>query len=70
MSLALDDYYSFMSDKLGSKSGPEDLSVVVQRLKAIVLPKSTDRVPESQMEVVESPLSDTVIERIFRLPNA
>jgi hypothetical protein len=70
MSLALDDYYSFMSDKLGSKPGPEDPRVGVQRPKAIVLPGATARVPESQIEVVESPLSDTVIERIFRPPNA
>ena len=71
MSLAmLDDYFSFMSDKLGSKPVPEDRRVLVQRLKAVVRPDMTDQAWQSQMEVTESPLSDTVIEQIFRRPNA
>jgi hypothetical protein len=70
MSLALpNDYFSFMSDKLGSGPVAEDLRVVVPRAKAAVRPDVIDWVQPSQMEVTESPLGDTVIARLFRRPN-
>ena len=70
MSLAvLDDYFSFMSDKLGSKPVPEeDLRVVIQAVQTTARPDMTEWVQQSQMEVTESDLSDTVIARIFRPP--
>jgi hypothetical protein len=70
MSLAVpNDYFSFMSDKLGSEPAPEDLGVVVPREKATARPDVIDWVQPSQMEVTESPLGDTVIARMFRRPN-
>jgi len=43
MSLAVpNDYFSFMSDKLGNTPVPEDLGVVVQRMKATVRPDVID----------------------------
>jgi hypothetical protein len=63
------DYFSFMSDKLGSGPVPEDLRVVVQRLEGTVRPDVIDWVQPSQMEVTESPLGDTGIARMFRRPN-
>jgi hypothetical protein len=70
MSLAVpNDYFSFMSDKLDGRPVPEDLGVVVQRVKATGRPDVIDWVQPSQMEVTESPLGDAVIKRIFRRPN-
>jgi len=65
----LDDYFSFMLDKSDGKRVPQDRRTVGQPVKAAVRPDVADRVPQSQMEVTESPLSDTEIERIFRRPN-
>jgi hypothetical protein len=68
MSLAvLDDYFTFMSDKSGGKPVSPDPRVVVQPAKALERPEA--RRQEPQIEVSESALSDTVIERIFRRPN-
>jgi hypothetical protein len=67
-----DDYFSFMSDKSnksGSKSVPQEPRVVVPPVKAIVRADTLERVQPSHMEVTESDLSDTVIERIFRRPS-
>jgi hypothetical protein len=70
MSLAApNDYFSFMSDKLGSSPVPEDLGVVVQRAKATVRADVIDWVQPSGMEVTESPVGDTAIQRMFRRPH-
>jgi len=70
MSLAVpNDYFSFMSDKLGSEPVPEDRGAVVQRVKATARPDVIDWVQPPQMEVTESPLEDTVIARMFRRPH-
>jgi hypothetical protein len=63
-----DDYFSFMSNKAGGQPVPQEPRVVVPPLKAIVRADVVERVQPSHMEVTESDLSDTVIERIFRRP--
>jgi hypothetical protein len=71
MSLAvLDDYFSFMSDKYGGKPVSPDQLVLIQPAKAMGRPDATSRKHESQIEVTESALSDTGIQRIFKRPNA
>jgi hypothetical protein len=67
----VNDYFSFMSDKSGGKSVPREPRVVVvpPAIAAAARPDASDRRQESQMEVTESDLSDTVIERIFRRPS-
>jgi hypothetical protein len=54
--------------KAGSNLKPQDPRTVVQPLKALVRADIPERVQPSHMEVTESDLSDTVIERIFRRP--
>ncbi len=65
----LDDYFSFMSEKSGSKPVSPDQRVLIQPAKAMWRPDATNRKHESQIEVTESPLSDTGIQRIFRRPD-
>jgi hypothetical protein len=64
----VDDYFSFMSAKSGSKAMPGEPRVLIPPAMAVRRPDAGAR--ESQMEVIESSLSDTAIERIFRPPTA
>ena len=68
-----DDYFSFMSEKWDKKDGPGRSSsplVAAARIPPSVKPtdiidfKSEDE--ESQIEVTESEVSDTAIQRIFK----
>jgi hypothetical protein len=61
-----DDYFSFMSAKSGSKRVPVDSRVLNPPAAAVGRPDGGPR--ESSMEVTESSLSDTAIQRIFRPP--
>ena len=71
MSLAVrDDYFSFISNKLGGSAVQREPAAAVQRVKVMGRPDMDERALQSQMEVTESALSDTAIERIFRPPNA
>jgi hypothetical protein len=68
---ATDDYFSFMSsksDKTGSNPTPQTVRAVPP-VKAIARLDMADRVQPSQMEVTESALTDTGIQRIFGRPN-
>ena len=64
------DYFSFMSDKSDPK---RRLNVLGQTLavkkpaKPAVLGDTIDFVEESQIEVIETAASDTIIERLFNL---
>jgi hypothetical protein len=64
------DYFSFMSDKSDKsdrKAAPSDPRAPA---KPIVHLAVAERVQQSQIEVTESTLSDTVIERMFKRPDA
>ncbi|HLZ99487.1 MAG TPA: hypothetical protein VKP66_16245 [Steroidobacteraceae bacterium] len=61
-----EDYFSFMSSKWDNKSDK-------QRPRAVTAPPASvqpsdiiDFVEEPQIEVTESPLSDTMIQRVFK----
>jgi hypothetical protein len=60
-----DDYFSFMSSKWEDKSAkqrpPTKATTTSVRPSDII-----DFVEESQIEVTESPASDTMIQRIFK----
>jgi hypothetical protein len=63
-----DDYFSYMSAKSGSKPVPVDPRVLTPPPAAVLRPDRSSH--ESQIEVTESSLSDTAIQRIFRPPTA
>jgi hypothetical protein len=54
-----------MSDKSDSKNTLRNLRAVVQPEQPLELFDSTDRMQQSQIEVTESILSDTMIQRLF-----
>jgi hypothetical protein len=59
-----DDYFAFMSDKWTNKHSSQGQRVVAQPKKVAVRSDTIDFVDDSQIEVTESFLSDTTIQRI------
>ena len=60
-----EDYFSFMSSKWEDKSNKQRPRAVAPTTS--VRPSDIiDFVEESQIEVTESPLSDTMIQRVFK----
>jgi len=62
----MDDYFAFMSDKWASKDPASRNSVAAAPKKPLRQSDTIDFVDESQIEVIESVVSDTMIERIFK----
>jgi hypothetical protein len=62
----MDDYFAFMSDKWASKDPASRNSVAAAPKKPQRQSDTIDFVDESQIEVIESVVSDTMIERIFK----
>jgi hypothetical protein len=61
-----DDYFSFMSSKWEDKSHKQRPRAVAPPTTSVRPSDIIDFVEESQIEVTESPLSDTMIQRVFR----
>jgi hypothetical protein len=64
--LMSDDYFSFMSSKWEDKHAKQRLRIVAPPATSVLPSDSIDFVEESQIEVTESFVSDTVIQRIFK----
>jgi hypothetical protein len=62
----MDDYFAFMSDKWASKDPASRNSMAGEPKKPLRQTDTIDFVDESQIEVIESVVSDTMIERIFK----
>ena len=62
----MDDYFAFMSDKGASKDPASRNSMAAEPKKPLRQSDTIDFVDESQIEVIESVVSDTMIERIFK----
>jgi hypothetical protein len=62
----LDDYFAFMSDKGARKDPARRTSAVAQPKKPPLRSDTIDFVDVTQIEVVESVISDTTLQRIFR----
>jgi hypothetical protein len=62
----MDDYFAFMSDKWASKDPAVRNSIAAAPKKALRQSDTIDFVDESKIEVIESVVSDTMIERIFK----
>jgi hypothetical protein len=62
----MDDYFAFMSDKWASKDPATRNSMAAAPKKPLPQSDTIDFVDESQIEVIESVVSDTMIERIFK----
>jgi len=60
------DYFAFMSDKWTSKDPASRNSMAAAPKKPPRQSDTIDFVDESQIEVIESVVSDTMIERIFK----
>ncbi|MEA2947605.1 MAG: hypothetical protein QOI40_2935 [Alphaproteobacteria bacterium] len=65
-----DDYFSFMSSKWEDKSPNQRPRAVAPPTTSVRPSDIIDFVEETQIEVTESPLSDTMIQRIFKRFNA
>jgi hypothetical protein len=61
-----DDYFSFMSSKWEDKSAKQRPPMKAPPAASVLPSDIIDFVEESQIEVTESPLSDTMIQRIFK----
>jgi hypothetical protein len=61
-----DDYFAFMSARGKGPDAPQHRNTIPAAPKAVMESDTIDFVEESQMEVTETPLSDTMIQRIFR----
>jgi hypothetical protein len=61
-----DDYFSFMSSKWEDKSAKQRPPMEAPPTTSVRPSDIIDFVEESQIEVTESPLSDTMIQRIFK----
>ena len=64
-----DDYFAFMSDKGTSKDSVQGQRKVAQPKKVAIRSDIIDFVDDSHIEVTESFISDTMIQRIFRPRN-
>ena len=60
------DYFSFMSSKWEDKHAKQRPPTNAPRATSVLPSDIIDFVEESQIEVTESPLSDTMIQRVFR----
>jgi hypothetical protein len=62
----VDDYFAFMSDK-GARKDPARRKGFVAQPKDSPMPSDTiEFVDVTQIEVVESVISDTMLQRVFR----
>jgi hypothetical protein len=63
------DYFSFMSDKSDPQRRLRSVAqpTPMKPSKSAILGDTIDFVEESQIEVIESTASDTIIERLFNL---
>ena len=61
-----DDYFSFMSSKWEDKHAKQHPRIVAPPATSLLPSDTIDFVEEPQIEVTESPLSDTMIQRIFK----
>jgi len=62
-----DDYFSFMSSKWEDKSNKQTTARRCAADGRLYGPRTPSTfVEESQIEVTESPLSDTMIQRVFK----
>jgi hypothetical protein len=62
----MNDYFAFMSDKWASKDPASRNSVPAAPKRPLRQSDTIDFVDESQIEVIESIVSDTMIERVFK----
>ena len=65
-----DDYFSFMSSKWEHKHANQRPPMEAPPTTSVRPSDIIDFVEETQIEVTESPLSDTMIQRIFKRFNA
>jgi hypothetical protein len=61
-----DDYFSFMSSKWKAKHAKRPQHVVAPPAASLLPSDTIDFVEEQQIEVTESFVSDTMIQRIFK----
>jgi hypothetical protein len=61
-----EDYFSFMSSKWEDKSNQQRPPTKAPPTTSVRPSDIIDFVDESQIEVTESPLSDTMIQRVFK----
>jgi len=61
-----DDYFSFMSSKWEDKQAPQRQRAVAPPATSVRPSDTIDFVKEPQIEVTESLVSDTMIQRIFK----
>ena len=61
-----DDYFSFMSSKWENKHAKQRPPTKATTTTSVRPSDIIDFVEESQIEVTESPASDTMIQRIFK----
>jgi len=61
-----EDYFSFMSSKWEDKHTKQRPRVVAPPTTSVRPSDIIEFVEESQIEVTESPLSDTMIQRVFK----
>jgi hypothetical protein len=60
------DYFSFMSSKWEDKQANQRPPMKASTTTSVRPSDIIDFVDDSQIEVTESPLSDTMIQRVFR----
>ena len=63
-----DDYFSFMSDRGNCKHSTPRRSAVGSTPQAVRQSDTVEFIEEPQIEVTESSISDTMIQRMFRKP--
>jgi hypothetical protein len=61
-----DDYFAFMSDKGASKDPARRKGTVAQPKESPMRADTIDFIDVTQIEVVESAISDTMLQRVFR----
>jgi hypothetical protein len=64
--LMRDDYFSFMSNKWGNKGGNPRERIVAPVALSLLPSDTINFEDETQIEVTESFVSDTTIQRIFK----
>jgi hypothetical protein len=62
----VDDYFAFMSDKGARKDPARRKSAAAQPRESPMRSDTIDFVDVTQIEVVESVISDTMLQRVFR----
>jgi hypothetical protein len=61
-----DDYFAFMSIRGTGKQGTQEGRAAAPPQRPIRRSDTIDFVDETQIEVIESAISDTMIQRVFR----